>query len=204
MFFLRPGGQFFGNLDGDFPNIDLSKHQGKGFVMHAATVARSETSTYRYREPHLSNIADLLEAQDILLDLEVVNKAQLFETIDQHMVQAHGMAKGFAAMSLNNRERIGSTGLGDGVAVPHAHVKNLQQVHLLYIRLKSPMAFDAPDGNPVRDVLVLLVPHLASQQHLDILAEMTQVFPNRGFRQRLHQCGSPTAVKQLFDAWQPD
>ncbi len=151
--------------------------------------------------PPMSHIADLLGTQDILLDVDVANKSGLFAAIDRHMVQAHGMAKGFTTMSLNNRERIGSTGLGDGVAVPHARVKDLRDVHLLYIRLLSPIAFDAPDGKPVVDLLVLLVPDKACQQHLNILAEMSRVFPDRRFRMRLHQCTSTMDVKQLFKSW---
>jgi PTS system nitrogen regulatory IIA component len=152
-------------------------------------------------EPPISHIADLLESQDILLDWDVADKVKLFESIDQHMVNTHGLTKGLTMMSLRNRERIGSTGLGDGVAVPHARVQNLREMHLLYIRLQSPIAFDAPDGKPVVDVLVLLVPDQARQLHLNILADISRVFADRRFRVRLNQCTSDCDVKQLFNAW---
>lgn len=171
--------------------------------MDAISLACVDRSIARHVGSHLTNIADLLAPEDILLDLDVSNKGQLFEAIDRHMVQEHAMAKGFVAMSLANRERVGSTGLGDGVAVPHAHVKNLDHVQLAYIRLKSPIAFDAPDRKRVSDVLVLLVPNQANQEHLNILAEVTQIFPDRQFRERLHQCNSPSGVKRLFDSWVP-
>jgi len=98
--------------------------------MDAISLACVDRSIARHVGSHLTNIADLLAPEDILLDLDVSNKGQLFEAIDRHMVQEHAMAKGFVAMSLANRERVGSTGLGDGVAVPHAHVKNLDHVQL--------------------------------------------------------------------------
>ena len=148
-----------------------------------------------------SQMAGLLGIQDILLDLHVANKHELFDAVDQHVAHAHGLPKGAAAIALTNRERIGSTGLGEGVAVPHARLRQLGRVGLLYVRLASPIAFDAPDGHPVKDVLVLLVPEQACQQHLDILAEMTHMFPNRRFRQRLHQCVSAQEVWQLFAGW---
>jgi PTS system nitrogen regulatory IIA component len=149
----------------------------------------------------LTNIAKLLGPQDILLDLAVSDKQALFDAVDRHVAHTHALPKGCAAVSLTNRERIGSTGLGQGVAVPHARLRQLGHVVLVYVRLKTAIEFDAPDGHPVQDVLVLLVPEKACQQHLDILAEMTRVFPNRRFRQRLAQCATPEAVQRLFASW---
>ena len=169
--------------------------------MESVTHATVRTAPTPLAEPHGSHIADLLESPDILLDWDVADKGELFESIDQHMVMTHGLTRGFTAMSLNNRERIGSTGLGEGVAVPHARVQNLRDIHLLYIRLQSPIAFDAPDCKPVLDVLVLLVPDQARQLHLNILADISRVFADRRFRLCLHQCTSDCDVKQLFQAW---
>jgi PTS system nitrogen regulatory IIA component len=173
--------------------------------MKSVTLASVRREPAPRGEFHMSHIADLLRPKDILLDVDVANKANLFEIIDQHMVLAHGMVKGFTTINLNNRERIGSTALGDGVAVPHAHVKCLFDVQLLYIRLKSPIPFDAPDNEPVVDVLALLVPTQANQLHLRILAEITHTFSDHRFRMELHQCMTNSDVMQLLSSrkrWQ--
>ena len=154
------------------------------------------------KEPAL-RIADLLSPQDILLDLQVSDKSQLIEAIGRHMERAHAMPRESVALSLAHREQIGSTGLGQGVAIPHARVKNLERIHVAYARLGSPIPFDAPDGQPVADVLVLLVPKQATEEHLTILAEATQLLSDRRFRERLHRCQHALEVKRLFES-QPE
>lgn len=146
-------------------------------------------------------IADLLPARDIILDLEVANKDQLFDAIGRHMEANHGMPKEWVVLSLSRREQVGSTGLGEGVAIPHARIKDLSCIQLAYLRLKSSIPFGAPDGKPVSDILVLLVPKQATQEHLAILAEATRLFSDADFRERLHQCKQPAAVRQLFADW---
>ncbi|HHV47806.1 MAG TPA: PTS transporter subunit EIIA [Rhodocyclaceae bacterium] len=152
-------------------------------------------------ELQLNTIADLLRTEDIIFDLEVANKSQLFEEIGRHMERKHGMPQAWVVLSLSRREEVGATGLGDGVAVPHARIKDLDRIQLAYIRLRSPIPFDAPDGQPVSDILVLLVPKQATEEHLRILAEATQMFSDRGFRERLCQCGHAANAKKQFDAW---
>jgi PTS system nitrogen regulatory IIA component len=151
--------------------------------------------------PTANIIATLLLPEDILLNMVVASKSGLIEEIGRHMESVHGMPHESVAISLSHRERIGSTGLGEGVAIPHARVKGLERIRPVYMRLKSPIPFDAPDGKPVSDVLVLLVPKQATEEHLKILAEAAQMFSDRRFRERLHRCASPVEVKRLFEAW---
>jgi PTS system nitrogen regulatory IIA component len=101
-------------------------------------------------------------------------------------------------MHLRNRERVGSTGLGQGIAIPHARVKDLRNVRLGYFRLKSPIAYEAPDQQYVTDVFVLLVPEQANQEHLDILATLCRYVGDNQFQQRMHDCKSAEDVETLF------
>ena len=117
------------------------------------------------------------------------------------MEREHATPQAWVAASLAHREKIGSTGLGEGVAIPHARVKDLERIQVAYAHLKIPISFDAPDGKPVSDVLVLLVPKQATEEHLSILAEATQMFSDRQFRDRLHLCKHALEVKQLFQSW---
>jgi PTS system nitrogen regulatory IIA component len=153
--------------------------------------------------PTLNAIVRYLEPDDICLDLEVANKGQLFDAIGRHMERQHGLSNRWVVMSLSRREQAGSTGLGEGVAIPHARVNGLDRIRAMYARLKSPIPYDAPDGAPVSDVLVLLVPNPAADEHLRILAEATRLFSDRGFRKRLRASGNPQEVAQLFATW-PD
>ena len=151
----------------------------------------------------LNTLASYLSPENICLDVAVSNKLELFDVIGRHMEREHALPQEWVARSLSRREQAGSTGLGKGVAIPHARVKELERMQVAYMRLKSPIPFDAPDGNPVIDILVLLAPSQADEEHLRILADATQLFSERRFRVRLHQCGHVLEVKQLFESWSP-
>ena len=149
----------------------------------------------------MNAIANLLWPEDIVLDLDVSSKTQLFDEIGRHMEREHAMPQEWVVSSLDRREQVGSTGLGQGVAIPHARIRDLDHIQAAYVRLKSPIPYDAPDGRPVTDVLVLLVPKQATEEHLKILAETTQIFADRSFRERLHACAHALEVKRLFEEW---
>jgi PTS system nitrogen regulatory IIA component len=153
------------------------------------------------RAAKLNTIASYLRPEDIWLNADMSSKPSLFDAIGRHLELEHGLPRDSVSQGLSRRERLGSTGLGHGLAIPHARVTNLSRILVAYMRLKSPIPFDAPDGEPVSDILVLLVPKEATEEHLTILADATQLFGDRRFRVRLRQCGNPLAVKRLFDAW---
>jgi nitrogen PTS system EIIA component len=146
----------------------------------------------------LNAVARYLLPQDVRLDLDVANKRQLFHAIGQHMHREHGLSPDEVVLNLSRREQAGSTGLGEGVAIPHARVGSLDRTYAFYARLKSPIPFDSPDGRPVSDVLVLLVPRPASEEHLEILADAMQVLSDRRFRKRLHASVNPSQIVEVF------
>lgn len=149
----------------------------------------------------MNAVASLLRPEDILLDVDVSNKLQLLDAIGWHMERLHALRHDWVTLSLSRREQVGSTGLGQGIAIPHARVQDLDRIQAAYMRLKSPIPFEAPDGKPVSDIVVLLVPKQAAEEHLRVLADATQMFADRRFRERLRRCGSPLDVKQLLEAW---
>ena len=149
----------------------------------------------------LNIIGRFLGAEDIALDVEVSGKAELLDLIGRQMELQHDLPHESVAPGLSRREQLGSTALGQGVAIPHCRVKNLDRILPAYLRLRQPIPFDAPDGKPVFDVLVLLVPKQATEEHLQILADATQLFSDRQFRARLQQCVNPSEVEGLFRVW---
>lgn len=139
-----------------------------------------------------------LQAGDVLLDLPVENRCQLFEVIGRHVERGGGPSTESVASALLRREQLGSTGLGDGVAIPHAQVRTLDRIRVFYARPRVPLAFDAPDRRPVVDIVVLLVPHPTTQEHLEALAEMVSRFADRPFREMLHRCDTSELVAMHF------
>jgi PTS system nitrogen regulatory IIA component len=116
----------------------------------------------------------------------------------------HGIARSKVFDSLFAREKLGSTGLGQGVAIPHGRIKGLKDALCAFIRLAQPVPFDAPDANPVGLVFVLLVPEQATEKHLQMLSELAQMFSDKALREAMSQAPDAAALHALVTAWQPD
>ena len=184
----------------------LSKHRAYAGIAWEANRERPATE-YGTRHndsreiQRVNPVAQLLSSEDILLDLDASTKQGVFEDVGRLFERRHGLPRTQVVESLNAREKLGSTGLGQGVALPHARIKNLTQAVAAFVRLKLPIAFDAPDAKPVWAMLILLVPERATEQHLQILAEFAQMFGDSHFRERLRMCDDVGAVYQLMSEW---
>ena len=143
-------------------------------------------------------LSRILPAGNLVLDLPATSKKRVFEQAGLLFENNNGLERAAVFESLFARERLGSTGLGSGVAVPHGRIKNLKNAAAAFIRLAKPVPFDAPDGLPVQQLLVLLAPETATQQHLDILAEVAQLMSNDALRQRLATEKDPAIVYKLL------
>jgi PTS system nitrogen regulatory IIA component len=117
----------------------------------------------------------LLKPSHILLGLDIASKKRLFEEVGFLFEQTTKLNRTIVSDSLFARERLGSTALGYGVAIPHGRIKGLKEPQVAVLQLKTPIGFDAVDNAPVSLLFVLLVPENASQKHLDLLAEITDV-----------------------------
>jgi PTS system nitrogen regulatory IIA component len=148
-------------------------------------------------------IAKLLPASNILLDVDVSSKKRMFEQVGLLFENNQGVARSLVFDSLFARERLGSTGLGQGVAIPHGRIKGLKEPIGAFLRLKTAVAFDAPDGRPVALVFVLLVPEQANEQHLEILSELAQMFSDKDLRANLGTATDAGALHAVISAWQP-
>jgi PTS system nitrogen regulatory IIA component len=148
-------------------------------------------------------ISRLLPASNILLDLPASSKKRAFEQAGLLFENNQGVARAKVFDSLFARERLGSTGLGQGVAIPHGRIKGLKEAVAAFVRVAEPIPFDAPDGQPVAVMIFLLVPEQASQAHLDLLSELAQMLSDRAFRQSLLDAPDPEAVHAALTAWEP-
>lgn len=148
-------------------------------------------------------ISRILPASNVLLDLSVTSKKRAFEQAALMFENHHGLARLGVFDSLFARERLGSTALGRGVAVPHGRIKGLNEAIAAFVRLAQPVTFDAPDGQPVRLLMFLLVPEAATQQHLEILAELAHMLSDKSLREELVENPDPSAVHALLTGWQP-
>ena len=149
-------------------------------------------------------VAKLLPPANVAVDISVSSKKRLFEHLGLLFENNHGVARSAVFDSMFARERLGSTGLGQGVAIPHGRIKSLKGALGAFIRLSAPVPFDAPDGKPVSLVFALLVPEQATERHLQILSELAQMFSDRALREAMSTAADASSLHQLVSIWQPD
>jgi PTS system nitrogen regulatory IIA component len=152
----------------------------------------------------MSLVGKLLDPSHVLVDLQASSKKRLFEQAGLLFENHDGIARSLVFDSLFARERLGSTGLGQGVAIPHGRIKGLKEALGAFVRLAQPIPFDAPDAAPVTLAFVLLVPEKATEKHLQILSELAQMFSDKALREAMTQAADAAALHQLITAWQPD
>ncbi len=152
----------------------------------------------------MSLISQLLPPANVVVDMDVTSKKRVFEQAGLLFENNNSIARAQVFDSLSAREKLGSTGLGQGVAIPHGRIKNLKNAQGALVRMKQPIPFDAPDGQNVNLIFILLVPDRATDVHLQILSELAQMFSDKPFRERLNAAANAADLHQLVAQWQPD
>ncbi len=150
----------------------------------------------------MTNLAKILTPDNVVLGLEVSSKKRAFEQAGLIFENNCGIARSSVSENLFARERLGSTGLGHGVAVPHGRIKGLKAPLAAFVRLSEAIPFESPDGLPVSLLVFLLIPDHVTQQHLEILSEIAEMFSDDAFRSLLATDPDPVSVHARLIAWQ--
>lgn len=148
-------------------------------------------------------VSGLLKRQNIFSGLEVTSKKRLFELVGQALQASEGVSAKEIFDSLSSRERLGCTGLGHGIAIPHGRIKGLKDAACAFVRTAQPIDFDAPDSVPVDLMFILLAPAAASDLHLQILAELAQMFSEKDMRDKLRAAPDAESLYTLIKEWTP-
>ena len=146
-------------------------------------------------------ISKILPVENVILDTDSTSKKRVFERVGILFENTRQIARSQVFDSLFTREKLGSTGLGQGVAIPHGRIKGLRDAVAAFVKTQAPIPFDAPDGQPVNLIFVLLVPERATDLHLQLLGELAQMFSDKSFREQLQNSDDPAAIHQLFVNW---
>jgi nitrogen PTS system EIIA component len=151
----------------------------------------------------MNRLASILSAEHVLVRVDATSKKRAFEDAGLLFENLHGLSRALVTDSLFSRERLGSTGLGHGVAIPHGRIKGLKAPMAAVFQLAQPIGFDAPDEQAVSLLIFLLVPEAATQKHLEILSEIAELLSDAGLREKLAASLSSTELHSLIAGWQP-
>jgi PTS system nitrogen regulatory IIA component len=149
----------------------------------------------------MNALTNLFTPDCIALDNPATSRADAFAAAGDLFYKKVGIDAASVVGFLNAREDLGSTALGAGVAIPHGRVKGLKQPSAAMMRLKDPIDFAAPDGEPVSTLIFLLVPEKATQLHLEILSSIAQLLSDTDVRLRLSTESDPAKVCELLQHW---
>jgi PTS system nitrogen regulatory IIA component len=150
----------------------------------------------------MNRIARILPPAQVLAQVEATSKKRAFEEAGLLFENLHGLSRALVTDSLFSRERLGSTGLGHGVAIPHGRIKGLRSPMAAVFQLASPIGFDAPDDQVVGLLIFLLVPEAATQKHLEILSEIAELLSDAELRKNLLTSTDSGQLHALIAGWQ--
>lgn len=149
----------------------------------------------------MNRLASILPTAQVLVHVDATSKKRAFEEVGLLFENLHGLNRALVTDSLFARERLGSTGLGHGVAIPHGRIKGLKAPMAAVLQLAHPIGFDAPDEQPVSLLIFLLVPEAATQKHLEILSEIAELLSDTGLRAKLNASATPAELHGLIAGW---
>jgi len=153
--------------------------------------------------PHAMNrLSNILPPSQVLALVDVTSKKRAFEEAGLLFENLHGLSRALVTDSLFSRERLGSTGLGHGVAIPHGRIKGLKAPLAAVFQLSQAIGFDSPDDQPVKLLIFLLVPEAATQKHLEILSEIAELLSDAALREQLTTCDDGLKLHGLISGWQ--
>ncbi|MBK6367865.1 MAG: PTS sugar transporter subunit IIA [Polaromonas sp.] len=150
----------------------------------------------------MNRLSSILPVTHVLVGVEATSKKRAFEEAGFLFEQLHNLNRAMVTDSLFARERLGSTGLGHGVAIPHGRIKGLKSPMAAVFQLAQPIGFDAPDEQLVNLLIFLLVPEAATQKHLEILSEIAELLSDAKLREQLKTTNDSAVVHGLIQSWQ--
>ena len=149
----------------------------------------------------MNRLSQILPPAQVLVGVDAASKKRAFEDAGLLFENLHGLNRALVTDSLFARERLGSTGLGHGVAIPHGRIKGLKAPMAAVFQLATPIGFDAPDEQAVGLLIFLLVPEAATQKHLEILSEIAEMLSDSVLREKLKRSQDAAALHQLIASW---
>jgi len=144
-------------------------------------------------------VHDLISPDKVLTQVRTSSKKRLLEVISKALAEDDEPLNSREIFeSLCARERLGSTGLGNGVAIPHGRIAGNSRVRAVFVRLAKPLAFDAVDGKPVDLLFALAVPQNCTSDHLRLLADIAEKFSDKVLLEQLRKAENSAELAQLL------
>ena len=144
------------------------------------------------------SISSLLATNRTFINSEISSKKRLLELISEKAAEELSLPQNTIYNKLLERERLGSTGLGKGIAVPHARLGNIEDAHAYFIKLNKPINYDAIDKQKVDLIFVLFIPEESTDEHLQILASLAKIFSQNPVTEKIRLSQTADDIIQVI------
>jgi len=144
------------------------------------------------------NISDLLKPAAVIASLKVQGKKHLLQELSARAALVTRLPERKIFETLTERERLGTTGVGQGIAIPHGRLADIEEIAGVFARLETPIDYDAVDNQPVDLVFLLLAPEQAGADHLKALARVSRLLRNQAVCEKLRAANKPEALYAIL------
>lgn len=148
-------------------------------------------------------LSEILASQRVRAGAQASSKKRALELLSQLLADPADSTQHEIFESLTGRERLGSTALGYGVALPHGRMKKITGTRGAFVQLVHGVDFDAADRTPVDLLFAIVVPELCTEEHLELVAQIAELFSNEATRTSLRQTKDPDQLLEILTHWNP-
>jgi len=147
------------------------------------------------------DIIQFLDENSILIDFKSKSKKNILESISHEMSNGNIVDKDLIFEKLYEREKLGTTAFGNGIAIPHARIPNLKEPKILIIQLATPINFEAIDGEKVDLIISLIVPDEKNDLHIKLLAKISELLENKAFRLEVREAKNSKDILSIMESF---
>lgn len=148
----------------------------------------------------MSEITNFLTEDSIIMDCDSKSQKNTLEVISNKMAELTSTNKDEIFQKLYEREKLGTTAFGNGIAIPHARVEGIQNAKIIILKLTEAIDFNSIDGNKVDIVISLFVPNDNNKMHVELLSNIASLLDNQVFREKIRTANTASDVMMIIDS----
>ena len=148
----------------------------------------------------MSEITNFLTEESIIMDCDSKSQKNTLEVISNKMAELTSTNKDEIFQKLYEREKLGTTAFGNGIAIPHARIEGIQNAKIIILKLTKAIDFNSIDGNKVDIVMSLFVPNDNNKMHVELLSSIASLLDNQVFREKIRTANTASDVMMIIDS----
>jgi PTS system nitrogen regulatory IIA component len=148
------------------------------------------------------DLNNFFSEESIIMDCQSKSKKNVLELISEIAASVSVANKDIVFEKLYEREKLGTTAFGNGIAIPHARIDDLLEAKIIILKLETAIDFNSSDGEKVDLIVSLLVPNNENDMHIKILSKIAEMLDDKVFREKIRNCSSKLEIKSVINSYQ--